>query len=159
MSGKFNYTRWDPVLISSQIVAIQCCFYSGLGLVLFILSHLFGFRITLDLIFNHQIVSFVNLLGIGVTLSFLITSSLSSITLYFIVHRAKKCLDFSLTLFLIHCLIVWFYMGQFPFSFSWWLLIIVSITLMCCLGEYVCLKSELKDIPLLISHSGKENLL
>lgn len=55
MSGNFRYTRWDPVLISSQIVAIQTTFYVTLGLATFILSHLTGHLPTLDLIFNFQV--------------------------------------------------------------------------------------------------------
>lgn len=55
MSGQFKFTRWDPVLISSQIVAIQATFYFTFGLVLFLISHLFGHFPTIDLIFNYQV--------------------------------------------------------------------------------------------------------
>ncbi|XP_027201820.2 sys1 golgi trafficking protein [Dermatophagoides pteronyssinus] len=152
MSGQFSYSRWDPILISTQIVAIQTTFYLSLGFVLFWIAHLFGYYATLDQIFNSQIVSFKTSLGLVITISFISNSFFGALILHFMVRRAKKCLDFTLTLFIIHLILVRFYMGHVPTTFSWWLLNIICITIMCITGEYICLKSELKAIPLLVSN-------
>ncbi|KAH7642408.1 sys1 golgi trafficking protein [Dermatophagoides farinae] len=152
MSGHFSYSRWDPILISTQIVAIQTTFYLSLGFILFFIANLFGYYPTLDQIFNSQIVSFKTSLGLVITISFILNSFFGALILHFIVRRAKKCLDFTLTLFIIHLIMVRFYNGQIPSSFSWWLLNIICITIMCISGEYVCLQSELKAIPLLVAN-------
>lgn len=78
--------------------------------------------------------------------------------LWFVVERAKPCLDFTLTNFFIHFLFTWIYNGYFPSSFSWWFLNALSVTIMCVAGEYLCLKAELKSIPLLVA-GGKANSL
>lgn len=58
MSGNFKYSRWDPTLISSQIVAIQSTYYISLGFVLYLFSHLSGHVPTLDQLFNYQVILF-----------------------------------------------------------------------------------------------------
>lgn len=72
-----------------------------------------------------------------------------SILLVFIVEKSKKCLDFSVTLFLIHILICSIY-GGFPLTWDWWIIHILGMIVMVVLGEYLCSKRELSDIPLLV---------
>jgi hypothetical protein len=68
--------------------------------------------------------------------------------LWFIVQRTKQCLDFSSTAHLIHLIVCWYYNGHFPNAFSWWLLNLVCLTIMCVSGEFLCMRTELQAIPL-----------
>ena len=65
-----------------------------------------------------------------------------------IVEKSKKCLDFSVTLFTLHFLLCSIYDG-FPSSWDWWILNILGLIIMVLLGEYLCSRVELMEIPLL----------
>lgn len=71
----------------------------------------------------------------------------SALGLWFIVGRTKQCLDFSLTVHFIHFVISWIYNGHIPHTVSWWILNLVGVTLMTVLGEFLCMRSEIKAIP------------
>jgi protein SYS1 len=72
-----------------------------------------------------------------------------SILLVLIVEKSKKCLDFSATLFLLHIIITTWYSGHFPRRAEWWIVHIAATIGMIVLGEYLCSRRELDDIPLL----------
>jgi len=72
-----------------------------------------------------------------------------SLLLALIVEKSKKCLDFSVTLFLIHIILSSMY-GGFPSTWDWWIIHILGMIMMVVLGEYFCSKRELSDIPLLV---------
>lgn len=56
MTGSFRVTIWDPPLIISQIIAIQCIMYVSLGLWIILLLHLIaGHPISIDYIFKYQV--------------------------------------------------------------------------------------------------------
>lgn len=102
--------------------------------------------------------------------AFVLNSMIGSIALWFIVRRTKLCLDFwylltpntavpncylslklnlhfSCTFHIFHLFVCWWFNASFPWTFSWWLLNCVCATIMCALGEVLCLKTELKEIP------------
>ena len=58
-----------------------------------------------------------------------------TILLPVIVERAKKCLDFTSTLYITHLVICSCYDG-IPKNWEWWILQFVSMTLMVVLGEF-----------------------
>ena len=64
------------------------------------------------------------------------------------VEKAKKCLDFSVTLFLLHLIFCSMY-GGFPASWDWWIVHVMGLILMVLMGEYLCARVELREIPLL----------
>ena len=72
-----------------------------------------------------------------------------SLLLAIIVEKSKKCLDFSVTLFLIHIILSSIY-GGFPSTWDWWIIHILGMIMMVLFGEYACSKRELSDIPLLV---------
>lgn len=99
---------------------------------------------------------------------FIINSLVGSVLLWFIVKRTKLCLDFryvtkllkvnyvhiifltipcSCTFHALHLITCWMYNSSFPTTFSWWLLNAVCGIIMCVCGEFLCLKTELKEIP------------
>lgn len=65
--------------------------------------------------------------------------------LFIVVQRAKKCLDFAFTTHFLHFLFCFVYSG-FPNEWEWWLLNIVCMILMAAVGEYLCMRLELKEI-------------
>lgn len=69
--------------------------------------------------------------------------------LWVIVSRAKPCLDFSATIYLIHLVLCWIYNQQFPSTFSWWILQVICMSIMCVTAEFMCAQWESKPIPLL----------
>lgn len=72
-----------------------------------------------------------------------------SFYLWLIVSRAKPCLDFSATIYVIHLVLCWIYNQQFPSTFSWWILQIICMSIMCITAEYLCAQWESKPIPLI----------
>ncbi|KAL0277480.1 UNVERIFIED_CONTAM: hypothetical protein PYX00_004742 [Menopon gallinae] len=147
-SGQFRSTTWDPILITSQIVALQAVFYFSLGGVLSIMDLLVGTSKSLDHLFKYQEIHVRDFGGKLVITGFIINALLGSLGLWFIVERTKQCLDFSSTAHLIHLIACWNYNSSFPYSISWWLLNLACLTIMCVSGEFLCLRSELKAIPL-----------
>lgn len=71
-----------------------------------------------------------------------------SLALWYFVQRTKLCLDFTVTAHLIHLILCWSYSGSFPSTLSWWLLSIIDVTIMCVCGEFLCMRTEMKSIPL-----------
>lgn len=72
----------------------------------------------------------------------------SAVLLAIIVEKSKKCLDFSVTLFLIHLFSCIWYSGL-PMKLDWWIVHILGTIVMILVGEYLCSLKELSDIPLL----------
>jgi hypothetical protein len=70
----------------------------------------------------------------------------------YVIERAKKCLDFAATLYIIHLFICIIY-GGWPASVTWWVVNIVGLAIMSLLGEYLCIRRELQDIPVRIRAS------
>ena len=195
---------FNPKLIFSQIVAMQCFHYLILGF-LFQVNHvIFNTSITIDRIFTDKylnlwsvggwadnitvliasMVGYVQakkirlltlrlpgkrcraLLAIGETYclmsrfshaSFFVSlcnsfpfvwHSSRAVLMAIIVEKSKKCLDFSVTLFFIHLSACVIYNG-IPGTWDWWIIHILGTILMVLLGEYLCSRRELDDIPLL----------
>ena len=79
--------------------------------------------------------------------AFALNSLAASGFLCLLVERAKKCLDFAVTLYLIHFCICFGFSG-FPAEMNWWLVNIFSLVLTAVLGEWLCMRREMRDIPL-----------
>jgi len=80
----------------------------------------------------------------------IMSSVVGAFVLAHIVEKSKKCLDFSVTLFTIHLTICSFYDGKIPRSWDWWIIHILGMILMIVMGEYVCSRVEMREIPLLL---------
>ena len=79
---------------------------------------------------------------------FQFTDDDSAVFLAIIVEKSKKCLDFSVTLFMIHFFICIGYNGM-PRTWDWYIVHITATIVMILLGEYLCSRKELDEIPLL----------
>lgn len=150
MGGHFRYSVWDPFLIICQIVTIQSIYYVSLGMWIFITDVIFGYSQSLDQLFLYRELHVKHLHGCCITASFLFNSLCCSLALWHFVQRTKQCLDFTVTTHLIHLLVCWIYNGTFPTTLSWWLINIICIIVMCVCGEFLCMRSEMKAIPLSI---------
>ncbi|KAM3699836.1 hypothetical protein ACB098_05G054500 [Castanea mollissima] len=64
-----------------------------------------------------------------------------------LIKRAKKCLDFSAIVYIIHLFICIIY-GGWPSSITWWVLNGTGVAVMALLGEYLCIRRELLEIPI-----------
>ena len=73
----------------------------------------------------------------------------------YVVERAKKCLDFAATLYIIHLFICIVY-GGWPASVTWWVVNIAGLAIMALLGEYLCIRRELKEIPISRLRASKQ---
>ncbi|XP_066142565.1 protein SYS1 homolog isoform X1 [Euwallacea fornicatus] len=164
LTGSFRYTQWDPWLIISQIVSVQCILYLTLAFLLVVFGALIGDTRSLDHIFEYHVCVYaINPLWLNVKFqeiqvrdiggrivitSFVVNSLIGSLVLWTIVERTKQCMDFSCTWHVIHLIICWFYNGEFPTTFSWWILNVACATIMCVCAEFFCLRTELAAIPL-----------
>ncbi len=64
-----------------------------------------------------------------------------------LVERAKKCLDFAFTSHFIH-LVACTAFEAFPGNWEWWILQLASLIIMAVVGEYLCMRRELREIKL-----------
>ncbi|XP_046650437.1 protein SYS1 homolog [Daphnia pulicaria] len=149
MSGSFRIAVWDPPLILSQIIAVQCIMYVSLGLwIIVLLNFLAGHPVSIDYIFKYQEVNVKDVSGRLVVACFLLNSLISATSLWAIVQRTKLCLDFSATAFFLHLVASLIYNSGWPYSASWWVLQFSCVTITCVLAEFLCMRSEMKSIPL-----------
>ncbi|EDV94813.1 protein SYS1 homolog [Drosophila grimshawi] len=145
--GTFRSTQWDPTLLTSQILSMQFCVYFSLGLLVFVANKLAGDNYTLDHLFEYHEIHIYDLGGRLVICAFVVNALIASLALWCIVRRAKLCLDFSCTFHLLHLLVCWWYNRSFPANASWWLLNVITATIMCIGGEFLCLQTEMREIP------------
>ncbi|XP_002164093.2 protein SYS1 homolog [Hydra vulgaris] len=144
--GQFRSYVWDPILIISQIIAVQSIFYLFLGIWFFCIYNFIGQQVLVQHLFDPTIVSFST--GGRIYLCVFILNSLSnSIALWFIVQRAKQCLDFTCTSHFIHLIICWC-VSSFPTAWTWWVMNVACIVLTSLLSEYMCMRYEMKAIPI-----------
>ncbi|PIN04456.1 Integral membrane protein involved in transport between the late Golgi and endosome [Handroanthus impetiginosus] len=131
----YGAAAWDPGQIVAQIVCLQCLYYLNLGL---LLSFLVGPQVSK--------MSLVYFFDFATVTASTVTGSIAGFLVY-LVERAKKCLDFSATLYIIHLLFCFFY-GGWPSSITWWVVNITGLAVMSLLGEYLCMRHELREIPI-----------
>jgi len=72
-----------------------------------------------------------------------------AVGLALIVEKSKKCLDFTVTYFILHLILSTMYNG-FPTTFDWWIVHVLSLLVMVVLGEYVRANSS----PVMFPHWG-----
>lgn len=138
---------WDPWLIVAQIVCFQCLYYLTLGIFMTILVGTRVSRISLVYFFDYATVTASTVTGWCVIASFILSSLAGAGILLYLIERAKKCLDFSATLYIVHLLICIIY-GGWPSSITWWVVNVTGLAVMALLGEYLCIRRELREIPI-----------
>ena len=119
-----------------------------LAILLQINSFLYGTTVTLDRIFTDEYVQLWHVNGWPDCCAILLASVAGSVLLTIIVEKSKKCLDFSVTLFLLHLILCTYYRG-IPHKMDWWIVHVMGTIVMVVVGEYFCSRREMEDIPLL----------
>lgn len=147
MHGHFRSSVWDPVLIIAQIICMQSIYYTSAGFWLYFTSYIGNFDRSLDQIFTQSDLSPWEGTGRTNVIGFALNSLTCAFGLRFIVQRTKQCLDFAATVLLIHFICCWSYNGRVPHNVYWWGTNIVSLILMTVIGEFLCLRLEMKAIP------------
>lgn len=138
---------WDPWLIVAQIVCLQCFYYLTLGVFVSIFVGTRVSHMSLAYFFDFATVTASTVTGWCVIASVLLTSVAGAGYMFHLIERAKKCLDFSATVYIIHLFICIVY-GGWPSSITWWVVNGTGLALMALLGEYLCIRRELREIPI-----------
>lgn len=138
---------WDPWLILAQIVCLQCLYYLTLGVFVSIFVGTRVSHMSLVYFFDYATVTASTVTGWSVIASILLTSVAGAGYMFHLIERAKKCLDFSATVYIIHLFICIVY-GGWPSSITWWVVNGTGLALMALLGEYLCIRRELREIPI-----------
>ncbi|XP_041334584.1 protein SYS1 homolog isoform X2 [Pyrgilauda ruficollis] len=81
-------------------------------------------------------------------MAFILNALTCALGLLYFIRRGKQCLDFTVTVHFFHLLGCWIYNSRFPSTLTWWLVHIVCTALMAAIGEYLCMRIELREIPL-----------
>lgn len=149
-SNQFRSYVWDPVMILGQMITIQCIFYIFLGIWISTSDAIVDSPRSLDQIFSSKSVALGTTRGRLFVTALVLNALTSALGLWYVVKRTKQCLDFAATAHLIHLVFCWFYSGAIPSAPSWWVAQILCIALMTVLGEYLCMRTELKAIPVSI---------
>ncbi|MCO5560924.1 hypothetical protein L7F22_014544 [Adiantum nelumboides] len=79
-------------------------------------------------------------------IAFLLNSLVGAGFLLLIVERNRKCLDFTATVYIVHLFLSLIY-GGLPSSVTWWLVNGICVAIMACVGEWLCIRRELREIP------------
>ncbi|KAK3239113.1 hypothetical protein CYMTET_50933 [Cymbomonas tetramitiformis] len=144
----YGSTIWDPALICAQIVTMQTLYYLTLGMLFWLLLGSYvPSAISLYYFFDSAAVSVKGFTGWMVITAYLANAAATAGFLCIVVERAKKCLDFSATLTMVHLFLCLVYSG-FPSNVEWYVLNFLSLVIMAVLGEWLCMRRELREIPL-----------
>ena len=142
---------FDPAMILGQIAAVQSLLYLSVGAALLLLHALAGKPATaigLEQLFSARALRLSQPGGAVAFAAWLVSAVAGGCILCLVVERAKKCLDFALTAQMLHLFGCYAYEG-FPDSWEWWVNAVVSVVVMALLGEYLCMRREMREIPLL----------
>jgi hypothetical protein len=145
----FYHSIWDPGLIISQILLLQCVFYFSLGFWLILFQFFFHSNALLFQLFSDSALNLSSFThSLPTFLSFLLTLPLISYCVFLVVGRAKKCLDFCFTLYALHFLLCRVSENAWPTKWEYWLFHILSLIVITLASEFLCIQQELKWIPL-----------
>lgn len=130
--------------LAAQIVLLQIFYYFTALIVFFITAKLLGWDFHVNWIYTWHNISVENSFGLTLMFLWLLNTLFSVIMITFIIGRSKLVWDFALTIHFINFIIVWLASG-FPKNIYWWLLQLVSVTVMMILGTYMSRWVELRD--------------
>eukprot|EP00761_Pharyngomonas_kirbyi_P014054 gb/GECH01014084.1/.p1 GENE.gb/GECH01014084.1/~~gb/GECH01014084.1/.p1 ORF type:complete len:162 (+),score=11.91 gb/GECH01014084.1/:1-486(+) len=144
--GLGSQVHFDPILVILQIILIQCCFYLSWGFIMALFDFVKGFPISFDQFFSYKAMRLKSYLGWVTFATYIFSGIINSMWLYTFIQRSRKCLDFAVTMYVAHLVVCTFYRGL-PMRIEWWIATIAACALMTIVGEFICMKRELKDIP------------
>eukprot|EP00947_MAST-08B_sp_MAST-8B-sp1_P004207 g4207.t1 len=105
----FGRDEWDPKLIVAQICVLQSLHYLAMGLILGVLHTVFSANMNLGTLFDHEKLSVRTAPGWVAIVVATLTAPVTAFFLHLVVERAKKCFDFSFTIYFLHLFFCLFY--------------------------------------------------
>eukprot|EP01025_Chloroclados_australasicus_P041013 TRINITY_DN4320_c0_g1_i1.p3 TRINITY_DN4320_c0_g1~~TRINITY_DN4320_c0_g1_i1.p3 ORF type:complete len:209 (+),score=16.23 TRINITY_DN4320_c0_g1_i1:177-803(+) len=140
---------WDPLFIICQIAIVQSLYYVSLGFLIYATVGLYvGMgNVSLNYLMDYRAMAMNSRTGWLTILACALNAVPGAFWLSFFVQRAKKCLDFTVTCHFIHLCVCWGVIG-FPKSVEWWITNLLGLTVMTLLGEWLCVRREMEDIPM-----------
>ena len=98
----YGTVKFDPHLITSQILVLQASFYLVQGILLLCLHFFFGHSLSIGFLLEWRRLTVSTASGWSHIAVLVAVSIFVSFLFVPIIERAKKCLDFSVTIFFIH---------------------------------------------------------
>lgn len=139
---------WDPWLIVSQMVALQGCFYLVVSAWLLLFSAVLGAPAELASLFEPHALCVHYALGWPPILAQLLAVPFVALLASRVVERARKCLDFGASLVGWHAAACVAFSGEAPANWEWWAVNAATLVGVVVLGELLCMRREMVDIPL-----------
>jgi len=72
----------------------------------------------------------------------------SGVGLWYVVQRTRQCWDFATTMYVINTCVCIAVNGSLASTASWWLTTVIAAIVTTVLAESLCMKTEMKLIPL-----------
>eukprot|EP00871_Galdieria_phlegrea_P001531 jgi/Galph1/2379/GphlegSOOS_G1057.1 len=157
-SGRFfGNNIVSPWKTFGQIILLQIIFYVSLLITLWLLETTFGvpFQSFWQQLFDYEYWKADTLQGYLIPGAFFLNEVWMAGWFLPIVQRAKRCLDFSVTMYLIHFIFCTLFYG-FPYSWSWWSFLLFGIAVSAALGEWLCMRKELQAIILPMNEDSEQ---
>ncbi|KAJ2158843.1 hypothetical protein GGF46_003462 [Coemansia sp. RSA 552] len=144
----FRRTAWDPILIVSQIVTLQCFGYGTFSFLMILAAILTDVQLSPQLLFDSTLVRGDTVEGWVIGCGLVSMGAANILPLVYMVERSRLCVDFSLTFFAVHLILVWWNQAAPPTGLLWWLVVGGSGCLMALGGRAACLRRELLPIAI-----------
>ncbi|KAI1159963.1 integral membrane protein S linking to the trans Golgi network-domain-containing protein [Nemania serpens] len=135
-----------PLRILGQIAALQGIYYSVALVLMLFTSLVMGLQFNLDFVFGWASLRGDNTQGWLIAFVWLCCAGAVVVALVVLISRSKLILDFSLTLHVIHLLVVFLYTKSLPRNLTWWITMLVSGIITVAGGTYGCRWRELRPI-------------
>lgn len=138
---------WNPWAILAQIAVLQCVFYLALAAFVLLLVAPYVPHGPLEYILNWHHTRSGSFVAWLLCLCFVLAACAAAVGLRFVVMRAKRCWDYGSTIYIVHLAACCAWSG-FPFGWMWWALQGTCLAVTILLGELLCVRLEMADIPL-----------
>ena len=150
--GTFRGGRaFDAPLVMAQILCLQACTYLVASVFMVVAEFLAAAPryADLDHLLLHSLYRLDTVLGCALSLAWIAATAFSSFFLLWIVGRARLCLDFVVTLHILHLCATYVHSNHtIPTELVWWLLQFTSCAFMVRGGQTLCERWELEPIVL-----------
>mmetsp|Transcript_68867 Transcript_68867/g.164300 ORF Transcript_68867/g.164300 Transcript_68867/m.164300 type:complete len:163 (+) Transcript_68867:348-836(+) len=147
-NGFYGREAFDAQTILAQMLVMQTLFYLLLGLACSIVDVVFGVPLSLDQMLSSKAMGNMSTRLAWATIFSIALSALFNVfALRIVVERARKCLDFGATIYILHLFVCCLHAG-FPSHWEWWAVNLGAMVFSIVLGEYVCARREMREITI-----------
>jgi len=150
----FYSGAFDPWKIILQMIGMQCGYYIVLGFAFLAANIMHDRPVSTSHLFSAKHLDESTGIWSAAFLAHLLTAFGMAVLLRHIVQRAKKCLDFGCTAYSFAILATLVYDGELPTTWIYWLVQLMCIIISVSLGEFLCMRKEMEEIPIGYFNSG-----